>query len=142
MGTTVKFICFLVTIFLIGCKVFRPEYLKFKGENGEKLYYNRTGFLKEYAICSCIEQSMHADSAKWNDKSRAVMYDLSDGDLIKENAGKKIDSLTAIFVQKMKEQKGETYEGRRAPVYDCINYSKSKELAELIRELLIKLRKE
>jgi hypothetical protein len=126
----------LTCCIMLSCSGYKAAYMKIKNAEGKKEFRNKKDLFKEYALCTCLLQSIDTDSNHNKDASKSVYYDLSDGALYVNNTGKSIDSNAAAFIYSKIHTTGITYENRKTPVLDCISYYKSVGLSRFIDSLL------
>jgi preprotein translocase subunit SecG len=95
---------------------------------------NKIEILKDYALCTCLDQYYKKLNILVKEDSRATMYDIADDYLIINNRGKKIDSMVAVSIDSTikEEKKSEKYLNRITITYNCINIVKMLALEKLV----------
>lgn len=125
----------ILNFHLSGCSQSKPEYLSITNPDGSKVFKTENEIYKDYALCSCLNYSLKKDSVTYKDNSMETLVDLS-YDHLNADKTRILDSLAADYVNSLAENKGETFENRKSPFFDCILFYKSKKLEETIDNLI------
>lgn len=88
--------------------------------------------IKDYFLCSCIDNGFKSDSLFFKDHSLAVYTEMLDYDY------NDIERVKAFAKQVVDEIPASNYSGKRGVFGSCIEYYRGKELDKLIKSLKIR----
>lgn len=101
-------------------------------KNADSLVNKQRIFLKEYALCKCIDHGFKEDHLLKKDFSLTVLIEQLNYD---PKAYLLVDSLIKRFVDSISVSKYLDTKGKRGVMINCIDYYNSKEFDLFIKEL-------